>query len=260
MRTNRVAVSAVSSWGWTFDEDLRFWDRARIDHVGLSLRKCDRVGLGRAVERVRAAGLRVANFVECGADPARWRAAAEALGALGGGALVLTTGPGRPLDWDGSIAALGERLARVLDPAVPGVTVAIENTGPLRVDLSFVTTLRDTVDAADALGCGVCAELNSCWAERSLDATLARARARLAHVQISDWKVGSLCTPDRCVPGDGDIPLARLVRAVEATGYRGAYEIEMIGPRIENEGYAPAITRAVEYVEALVGSSVDPSP
>jgi len=55
----RVSVSAVSSWQWSFDDDLAFWARAGITQVGLSLRKCDEFGLDRAVARVVDAGVRV---------------------------------------------------------------------------------------------------------------------------------------------------------------------------------------------------------
>jgi len=243
----RVSVSAVSSWQWSFDDDLAFWARAGITQVGLSLRKCDEFGLDRAVARVVDAGVRVSNFVECGSEPERWRAAAAVLAELGGGALVLTTGPGVTLDWAASV----DRLATLLPP--DRGCVAIENTGPLRVDLSFALTLRDTVDLAEQLDCGVCVEINSCWAERGLAATLARAADRIAHVQISDWRVGSHCTPDRVVPGDGDIPLGRVISTIEATGYRGVYEIELVGPQIEAEGYEPTIRRAVARVDELLG-------
>lgn len=255
--SNRISVSAVSSWQWSFDHDLAFWQWAGIGHVGLSLRKCDEVGLERAVERVRAAGLRVSNFVECGSDPARWVAAADTLADLGGGALVLTTGPGFALDWNASVDRLSAALAPLQSHRG---AVAIENTGPLRVDLSFVLTLRDTVDVAELLECSVCVEINSCWAERDLAATLRRAGDRIAHVQISDWKIGSHCTPDRVVPGDGDIPLARVLRHLHAAGYAGAYEIELVGPQIEAEGYESAIVRAIERVKALLTETEGPSP
>ena len=53
----RLCVSAVSSYGWTLDQDLTFWEDAGIDRVGLSLRKVDDAGFDRAVARVRDAGL-----------------------------------------------------------------------------------------------------------------------------------------------------------------------------------------------------------
>ena len=166
--------------------------------------------------------------------------------AVGAPVLVLTTGPAGPLEWDDAARALGEVLDPVIAAANASVRVAIENTSPMRLDLSFATTLRDTVDLAEQLGAYVCVELNSCWAERGFDATVAGAADRIAHVQCSDARVGSLTTPDRLVPGDGDIPLARRFGALARAGYAGAFEIEMVGPRIEAEGYEPAIRRAVD--------------
>ena len=74
----------------------------------------------------------------------------------------------------------------------------------------------------------------------------------LAHVQVSDFVIGSLCSPDRAVPGDGDIPLARILANVLATGYEGAFELEMVGPRIESEGYDGAIRRGAAYLDRLL--------
>ena len=260
----RLSVSAVSSWRATFDEDLALWERLGVGHVGLSLRKCEEVGLDIAARRVRDAGLRVSNFVECGwcelADAATWRAyrdrlvaALDAMRTVGAPVLVLTTGPAGPLVWEDAARALREVLAPVIPAAnAASVRVAIENTSPMRLDLSFATTLRDTVDLADQLDAHVCLELNSCWAERGFDATVARAADRIAHVQCSDALAGSLTTPDRLVPGDGDIPLSSRLDALARAGYAGAFEIEMVGPRIEAEGYEAAVGRAIERVDALL--------
>jgi sugar phosphate isomerase/epimerase len=260
----RLSVSAVSSWRQSFDDDLAMWARLGVAHVGLSLRKCEEAGLERAADRVQAAGLRVSNVVECGwcklDEPATWPAyqerllaAIELMRAVGAPVLVLTTGPAGALDWDMAAGA----LRRVVEPLRPsaddaGVRIAIENTSPMRLDLSFSTTLRDTVDLAEMLDLWICMELNSCWAERAFPIALGRAGARLAHVQLSDARVGSLSTPDRLVPGDGDIPLGRLLILILASAYAGAFEIEMIGPRIEAEAYEPAIARAIEHCDALL--------
>jgi sugar phosphate isomerase/epimerase len=260
----RLAVSAVSSWRASFDDDLALWDRLDVRHVGLSLRKCEAVGLERAADRVQAADLRVSNVVECGwctlDEPATWPDyqarlldAMAMMRAIGARVLVLTTGPAGALDWDMAAAALRRVVEPLRAPAhEAGVRIAIENTSPMRLDLSFSTTLRDTVDLAEMLDVSVCMELNSCWAERAFPIVLGRAGARLAHVQVSDAKVGSLSTPDRLVPGDGDIPLARLMILILASIYSGAFEIEMVGPRIEEEGYESAIARAITACDALL--------
>jgi len=271
---DRLSVSAVSSWRASFDDDLALWDRLGVGHVGLSLRKCEEVGLERAAERVRAAGLRVSNVVECGwceldnldtwpAYQDRLLAALDVMRVLGAPVLVLTTGPAGELEWEHAAGALG----RVLNPvriaaAEAGIRLAIENTSPMRLDLSFTTTLRDTVDLAEHLGLAVCMELNSCWAERAFVATVLRARPRLAHVQVSDARVGSLSTPDRLVPGDGDLPLTRRLGEIIAAGYGGAFELEMVGPRIEDEGYESAIGRAIAVLDGMLTqlSPGGPSP
>jgi len=261
----RLSVSAVSSWAWTLDEDLRFWDQARIEHVGLSFRKLEDAGLDHASRQIREAGLRISNIVELGwwslDDPATWAsqrdrlfAALDVAAATGAPVLVLTSGPAGQLAWDDALGALEAAIAPVRDRAVEaGVGLALEHTGPLRLDLSFVTTLRDGVDAARALDIGVCVEMNSCFAERGLDATLRGAEQRLQHVQVSDFVIGSLCTPDRAVPGDGDIPLRSILAGLDTAGYRGPLELELVGPRIESEGYAGAIRRSIAYLDRLLG-------
>jgi sugar phosphate isomerase/epimerase len=65
---------------------------------------------------------------------------------------------------------------------------------------------------------------------------------------VSDYAVGTLSTPNRLVPGDGDIPIERILRDVLDAGYTGMFDIELIGPRIEDEGYGPAISRSVDWL------------
>jgi sugar phosphate isomerase/epimerase len=258
-----LSVSAVSSWRWSFDDDLRFWSASGIDHVGLSFRKVEEAGFERAVAALDAAGVRVSNIVELGwwdlAERSTWRPQQDRLlravdvARTFGACLVLTTGPARDLEWDAAAAALDAAVEPVRAAArAAGVVVTIEPTGPLRLDLSFVTTFRDGIDLSRRLGLSVCMEVNSCFAERDLAGAIASATDVLAHVQVSDFVIGSLCTPDRAVPGDGDIPLRRILARALATGYRGAFELEMVGPRIETEGYEGAIERGAAYLDQLL--------
>jgi sugar phosphate isomerase/epimerase len=262
----QISVSAVSSVRWTLDEDLVFWAEAGIDHVGLSLRKLEAAGIDAAARRIAGAGLRVSNIVELGwwdlRDDATWPRQQERLlgavdaAAVVGGCLVLTTGPAYPMEWDDAVAALDAAITPIRDQAdARGVPLTVEPTSQLRMDLSFCSTVRDGVDLARALGIGVCLECNSSFAERDLLGTLAAATDVLAHVQVSDFVVGTLRTPDRAVPGDGDIALARLLPWIQGLGYSGAYELEMVGPRIETEGYASAIERGI----ATLGSILAPT-
>jgi sugar phosphate isomerase/epimerase len=261
----RLCVSAVSSWSWSFEDDLAFWTEAGIDRVELSLRKVmGAAGVAAAPKEIRARGLQVASIIEVGnfvlTDAASWplqrdqlRRGVELADATGARCVVVVPGRADQLEWEAAAGLLGDALGPVIDDAsAAGVTLALEHTSPFRVDLSFLHRLRDAVDLAHMIGVGVCMEVQGCWAERNLNATIADSIDVLALVQVSDFVIGTLSTPDRVVPGDGDIPLERMISHVLASGYDGVFDVELVGPRIEEEGYRGAITRSVDYMNALL--------
>jgi len=253
----RLSVSAISTYRWSLVRDLEFYASSGIDQVGLSLAKLEAHGLDDGVRRVLDSGVRVTNMLGLGpfrlAEPGQWPAqrerlclALDAARATKAECLVVTSGPAGGLEWEPAADALAAALAPVSSEARRlGVPVALEHTNSLRVDVSFVHTLADAIDLATRLGVGVCLECNACWGERGLGETIARAAARIRLVQVSDFVVGTMATPDRAVPGDGDVPLARMVAQLLAAGYEGVFDLELIGPRIEAEGYEAAIGRGL---------------
>lgn len=265
---DRISVSEVSSWRWTLDDDLAFYERARIDRVGVAFRKLEAEGDPvAAAQRVADAGVHVANLLAPGPfrldRPEAWPEQHERMGAildvalaLRPDVLVLTTGPAGQLSWERAADAFEQVMGpAIAETAREGLAVAIEHTNSLRTDVGFVHTLRDAIELAWRVGTGVCLEVNACWAERNLLGTIGAGIDAIALVQLSDYVVGTHTTPDRAVPGDGDIPLGRIVGALLDAGYDGTFDIEVIGPRIEDEGYEAAITRSIAAVEDLIGGS-----
>jgi sugar phosphate isomerase/epimerase len=263
----RACVSAISTFGLTLPEDIEFWRRHRIDRVGVSVAKLEAFGWDAGIDLVRdavAGGLDVANLIGVGpfalSEPARWGDQRERLGrtldaavALDAGCVVFTTGPAGSMSWEDAADALAVAMGPVVEDATArGVTFALEHTNSLRADVGFVHTLRDVVDLARRLRTGVCMEVNACWAERALPATVADGVDVIALVQVSDYAIGTRSTPDRLVPGDGDIPLERILRTVLGAGYRGVFDLELIGPRIDAEGYDAAVPRAVTRLTELL--------
>jgi sugar phosphate isomerase/epimerase len=59
--------------------------------------------------------------------------------------------------------------------------------------------------------------------------------------------------PGRAVPGDGTIPLEAFVAQALAAGYSHGFDLELIGPRIDQEGRLESARRAC----AVVGSMLD---
>ncbi|HEX6312120.1 MAG TPA: sugar phosphate isomerase/epimerase [Acidimicrobiia bacterium] len=260
----RLSLSAISTFDWPLDKDLAFWAGAGITNVGVSAAKLERAGWDAGARRVADAGLRVTNLIGLGSvpldDPTEWPARRDRLGhvldaaaTVGAECVVLTTGPAGRLTWEDAADALADALDPVLaDARDRGIPLALEHTNSLRVDIGFVHTLRDAVDLARRLGTGVCMEINACWAERELAGTISAGVDTLRLVQVSDYAVGTLATPDRLVPGDGDIPLERIIREVLAAGYTGCFDLELIGPRIAAEGYAAAARRGIGRASGLL--------
>jgi sugar phosphate isomerase/epimerase len=259
----RISVSAMSTYRWDLEEDLAFWAEADVTNVGVSLRKLEAAGLTPATKRVADAGLRVTNLLGLGfdlTDRSRWEGhqqrlvdAAEAAAAIKAECFVLTTGAAGAMTWEQAADALSDAVSPVVAAADSvGVPLAIEHTNSLRVDVGFVHTLRDVIDLARRIGIGVVMECNACWAERGLADTVAAGVDTLRLVQVSDFVIGTLATPDRAVPGDGDVPLERILGQLLEGGYTGVFDLELIGPRIEAEGYHAAVPRAVAELEGLL--------
>jgi sugar phosphate isomerase/epimerase len=264
---SRVGVSAISTFRLSLPEDLEFWRRHNITTVGVSVAKLDAFGWEKGAELVLDADLDVADLIGLSpfhlARPHEWDARRELLVravdtavAVNAERIVFTTGPFAPLTWDEAADALEAALQPVLAEArARGVQFAIEHTNSLRVDVGFVHTLADALDLARRLDTGVCMEVNACWAERDLAQTIARNVDRIALVQVSDFKVGTIASSQRLVPGDGDIPLARILGDLIQAGYTGVFELELIGDAIAAEGYDTAIPRAVRTLEGLLAGA-----
>jgi sugar phosphate isomerase/epimerase len=132
------------------------------------------------------------------------------------------------------------------------VRVAVEHTNPMRRDIGFIHSLRDMVEVARLLDVGVVVEITNCWSERGLEATIADGADTFSVVQVSDYRVGTVTATERAVPGDGDIPLEHLIALISDAGFAGPFELEMLGPLVEAEGYRPAIARAVAALQPML--------
>jgi len=266
----RVGLNSLSSAGWTLPQDLVLYERLGVRRAGLFVDKLEAAGLDTAVGLVQATGLHVDHVFTRGiplADRAAWagerRRLLEAVDlavALEAPLLTVTTGPAGPLEWEAAAGACGEALGGVIEAAAGrGLRVAVEQTLPIRPEVGFVHSFAETVVLARRLGAVAVLEANYAFAERGLGASLAEAGPLLGLVQLSDLVPPSTVVPDRAVPGDGVIPLGRIISQVSAAGYDGPFELELLGPRIEAEGYEMACRRAVARLSQMLAAA-GPAP
>ena len=179
--------------------------------------------------------------------------AIDTAAALGATQIYLITGGRGQLDWEPAAARFAELIAPCLPhAAAQGVRLLVENASALNVDIHLAHTLPDATRLAETAGIGLCLDLHACWMEANLAANIARAAPLTGLVQVSDYVLGDRTTPCRAVPGEGVIPLERLLSTVLETGYAGLFDLELIGPRIVAEGPESACVRAAEYLSNLL--------
>jgi sugar phosphate isomerase/epimerase len=172
--------------------------------------------------------------------------------ALGANSVYLQTGARGSLNWEQAAERFAELIAPCRAAATEGVSLLVENAGPFTADIHMVHTLVDAVALAELAGIGVCIEWHACWLEGRLKETLRQAIPMTGLVQVSDYVLGDRTSPCRAVPGDGVIPLDRIIGDVLEAGYAGVFDIELVGPRIQAEGPRAATERAARRVSEIL--------
>lgn len=171
----------------------------------------------------------------------------EFAATLGGRSIFMATGGRGALTWEAAAEVFSAAIAPCLARAqAAGVLLLVENTPTLYADVNIALTLRDTVELAEMAGLGICMDFFSCWTEADLQRTMERAVPRCHLIQFADYVLGDRSLPARAVVGDGAIPLRRLFDWALSAGYRGTFELEQMGPRIDAEGHLAAARRAAD--------------
>lgn len=266
---DRVSVNSICFMTQPLQVQAEYWRTLGVQRVSLVGPQVTGEGI-EAVQRALATGdYRVETIVHPSfagqrLDPdsgswqeprARLAALIEAASRVQAQSIYMTTGGLGELTWEQAAETFAAMIAPCAEQArSEGIALMIENTPPLYADLHIAHNLRDTVALAEQAGIGVCIDLPSCWTEAGLRQTIERAMPRCHLVQISDYVCGDRALPARAVPGDGDMPLARLLGWLLAAGYRGAFDLELLGPRIDEEGHLEATGRAAAALGSLLQS------
>jgi sugar phosphate isomerase/epimerase len=175
--------------------------------------------------------------------------------AVGARSIYMLTGGHGALTWEEAAECFTAAIAPcVVEAKEAGVALLVEDTGPFRAHFHIAHTLRDTITLAEMSNIGICLDVFSCWTEAGLQQSIARAVPRCGVVQLSDYVFGDGCLPGRAVPGDGAIPLKRMIGWMLQAGYRGTFDLELVGERIDKEGHVTAVRRGIEHVTAILES------
>jgi sugar phosphate isomerase/epimerase len=257
----RLSVDEVCAGPIPFVEEVEFWKELGVDNIGMISTKLEPIGWD--TELIASSGLRVSNVL------CEERVMVDALDfgkAAGADSVWLAhTGTIGTRLWEEAV----DDFCRRIQPAVTragelGMPFAVQPTNSLRLDISFLFTLRDTLTVAQAAGMGVVLDLDCCWYEPNFEKLVRENIDMVTLVQIGDTQIGATpsadgpvignraISPNRSVIGDGDIPLERLLAMILDAGYAGMFDLELLGPKIEAEGYLSATRRSLERASEML--------
>ena len=215
------------------------------------------VGLGQAVKAVRDAGLQLSGYCRggmftCDAPHKQEmlddnRRAIDEAAALGAPCLVLVVGglpqfsrPGSQSSKDirAAQAQVTDVIGEMLDYAkAANMPLALEPLHPMyAADRACVNTLRQALDVCDVLdparsgALGVAIDTFHVWWDSDVWAQIDRTgKDRLLAFHVCDWLVPMKdMLLDRGMMGDGVIDIPAYRRTVEAQGYDGFIEVEIL--------------------------------
>jgi sugar phosphate isomerase/epimerase len=153
--------------------------------------------------------------------------------ALGAGQVVITTGAVGELSISEADALVVGRLNRIAQ-IVPDteIKMTIEPVHPFLRTVSYVHTLRHAIDLVSQTDRSfVLLDVVHTYWDRHIYRDIEASAEFISSVQISDLSPTGIDDRRwvRCSFGDGVVPVADLIYALQDAGFRGVYENEIIG-------------------------------
>jgi sugar phosphate isomerase/epimerase len=258
---SRLSLNTMTADRWPLEQLIDACAEHGVGWIGPWRQKLTELGVEEARRRIDAAGLKVSSlcrggfFAAPGADEDNRRAVEEAA-ALGTDALVLVCGPAPTKDLAHGRALIEQGIERLLPYANElGVRLGIEPLHPMMIgERSAINTLGSALDICDRLeGVGVVIDVYHTFWDPTLAAQIERARGRIVGYHVNDWLAATKDTVwERGMMGDGIIDLPAFTAMIDAAGYDGPIEVEILNPAVWDLPREELMRTTVERFERCV--------
>ncbi len=262
---SRVAFHETTTRRSSFTEDLDLYEAAGVAGIGLCTLKLADWSPRRIALAIRARGLSVSSVGIAGGftrfnqftleDAVREGTELIELAARVGAPVVrVVSGPvGTHIRAQARRALLGglEELLPVAKRC--GVQLALQPMALQFHKWSFLHTLNDAMEIVHEFSVkelGLAFGTYHLGGEVNLLKRLEKIAPHIATVQLADW-VPTRSDTDRRLPGEGRLPLPEIVSVLEASGYRGWYELEVWSRDLWNLDAATLMTCCQQSVGSL---------
>jgi sugar phosphate isomerase/epimerase len=248
---SRCAIHTITNKTWSLPQCLAAYKKAGIAGISVWRQSYVKLGATEAAKMVRDSGLKVPALVRGGffvapGEVERTKALDENrrviddARAIGAEMVVLVAGakPGVPLEEARKQVADG--IAAILPHAQGvGIKLGLEPLHPMyaaaRSCINRMTEARLICQALNNPMLGIVVDAYHVWWDPELEAEIALAgqQKRIFAYHVSDWRVQTrnLIT-DRALMGNGCINLRRIRTSLEAAGFNGLIEVEILSDQL----------------------------
>jgi sugar phosphate isomerase/epimerase len=134
-----------------------------------------------------------------------------------------------------------------------GLQITLEPVHPLLRRWSYVHTLDHADRLVDDIeGAALVVDVGHLWWDHDLEELISKHIQVIATVQLTNIDRAALeeVRYERAPLDAGDVPVARIVRHLEAVGYRGWYENEVLA-RIPRDKRLETLRASREWIDSL---------
>ena len=234
----------------SFEDDLALWAELGVAQRGAHLTQA-RGGWDKARKAVLDAGLTVSSMSCYRAGISE---SLEFSASIGAPVLYIVAGSAGSTPWEDAAAKFCEELAPRWSPGRRSSVWCFRSSRRIRCAPTSVSCTVSATPSISPAWLTWASWSTSIRAGTSGDSTSWSASTSTwsSLVQISDYRLGTFNMPNRCAIGDGDVPVERLMGTLLEAGYEGPFELEILGPRIDEEGYRGPIARSIERTGAML--------
>jgi len=270
---SRLSVSELSTYRWTFEEDVLCYKEHGFNAVGVWRPKLADCGESKGCELLQENGIKVSSLSWIGGftgnDGRSYKDAIhDALDAIdvaaqiGADCLVVLSGGRSGHTRNHVKRTLRKALTELSEAAqAVGIQLAVE---PMHVgcaqEFTFLTSIPDTLDVISDIGRSNCGVVFDCYHmaqdQNAMD-WLPSIVPFIRLMQLGDAKSAPMGEQNRCLLGHGRIPLMDIVQTVEEYGYQGFYEVELLGEEMEHFDYSEMLSKSFETVCSYQKQRVD---
>lgn len=266
----RLAISELTTFRWSFEEDLEHYAAAGVTGIGIWRQKLADCGEEKGAELVADAGLAVSSLQWAGGfTGSDGRSHAESLqdarlairlaAELRAGCLIVHSGSRGVHTHNHSRRLFKQAIDKLLPLAEElGVPLALEPmNGDCGQDWTFLSCLneaRELVEEYDSDHLRIALDTYYWGHDPRLLDQLQALTPRLGLVQLGDARQPPGGEPDRCPLGHGIMPLRDIIGRLDGAGYRGFYEVELMGAEIEASDYREVLARSLRTFDEWTGA------